>query len=1183
MYLKRLEILGFKSFSDKTQILFQPGITGLVGPNGCGKSNIADAILWALGEQSSKALRGERMEDLIFNGTEFKKPTAMAEVSMTIGDINGEIANDFAGFGEIAITRRVYRSGEGEYIINKVHSRLKDIKDLMIDMGVSTHRTVIEQGEVEKIISSNPIERRGIIEETGGITKYKARKSEALRKLEATNNNLLRVRDIIQEVKRQINSLDRQVRKAEEYKKISAEIKDIELRLYSVEYRRLCQMWKEMEEEGLALQTEEAGLRSVMSALDVRTAEARLELTNREADVTTAKESIREAENMIVKGESRLELLNSQLKDAREQQDRIGIEIASLRSDIESYGREKERLSGEKGGISEETIRKESMLKEKESLLSDLDEKLFDIEEELETERLCLLGLISSTTEKKNLITVLETRIGEIERTTERRERELELLNADISGSEEVLRTRIKEIEAAKEGLLSARSGYQTVASDLDLKEKGLKETEQKLGELREEMGRIEARLYSLREWYRDIGAGGEDIKTAILAGHGPGNVDMIHGIAADMLDVPREFEIAVESVLGEKLKGVILDTHQDIKVAVNHLKSKGQGRGIFIPREPRETKGGAFVQNGKEGIIGPALTLVSAKSGYEKVVDYLLGEVVVVKDLDVAVDVWSRNGFSKTLVTLDGEVVDTAGAVYGGSSDGSGLGLLEKKREMRDLDQQASSIREQIGGLDSIKTDTIRVLADLKGEMEMLAAEIRRIELGLVDKEKDKEASEREQRRLKERLEILRAEKQIAADDLTGTNERLLQARSDLQLLLENKTEKDSQIQGLKDEKEGSEEKTNSLREEVTSVKIDITSLREKLSGIDSGLQRIERDLQSRTFLIRERGGFLSDLDKKMISMAEEAEKVRSEIESISSRLSEQRSVLTEMIDAHSGLAAGLKDIEDQLLRHKREMDLLKDKASSLELRRVEVRLKTDQIREFIQDNYHRPIEEISGEHGELQLNTSAAEEGLSALKKRLEVLGPVNIAAIDEYRELEERHIFLTTQEKDLTQSIESLYEAIAKMNQTASELFLDTFSKLNEKFQEVYSSLFKGGTARLELLDPARPLESGVEIVAEPAGKRLRNISLLSGGEKALTAIALLFASFLIHPSPFLILDEIDAPLDEENVRRFSNLLSRMKERCQLIIITHNKRTMEMADTLHGITMEEPALSKIVSVRL
>ncbi|MEK6577098.1 MAG: hypothetical protein AABZ05_05820, partial [Nitrospirota bacterium] len=549
-------------------------------------------------------------------------------------------------------------------------------------------------------------------------------------------------------------------------------------------------------------------------------------------------------------------------------------------------------------------------------------------------------GLISSTTEKKNLITVLETRIGEIERTTERRERELDILNTDISGSEEALRTRIKEIEAAKEGLLSARSGYQTVVSDLDLKEKGLKETEQKLGALREEMGRIEARLYSLREWYRDIGAGGEDIKTAILAGNGPGNADMIHGIAADMLDVPRELEMAVESVLGEKLKGIILETHQDIKIAVNHLKSKGHGRGIFIPREPREIKGEPFIQNGKEGIIGPALTLVSAKSGYEKVAEYLLGEVVVVKDLDVAVDVWSRNGFSKTLVTLDGEVVDIAGAVYGGSSDGSGLGLLEKKREMRELDQQASIIRKEIGSLDSIKTDTIRALEYLKGESERLGAEIRRIELGLVDKEKDAEASGREQGRLKERLEILLTEKGIASDDLTGTNERLLQARSDLESLLENKTEKDSQIQGLKDEKEGSEEETSSLREEVTSVKIDITTLREKLSGINSGLQRTEKDLQSRTSQIGEREGLLSDIDKKMISMGEEAAKVRSEIESLSNRLSGQRSVLSEMIDSHSGLAAGLKNIEDQLLRHKRDMDLLKDKASSLEVRRVEVRL---------------------------------------------------------------------------------------------------------------------------------------------------------------------------------------------------------------------------------------------------
>lgn len=1183
MYLKRLELLGFKSFSDKTQISFRPGITALVGPNGCGKSNIADAILWALGEQSSKALRGERMEDLIFNGTEFKKPTGMAEVSMTIGDISGEISNEFAGYGEIAITRRVYRSSEGEYIINKIPSRLKDIKDLMIDMGVSTHRTVIEQGEVEKIISSNPIERRGIIEETGGITKYNARKSEALRKLEATNNNLLRVRDIIQEVKRQISSLERQVKKAEEYKKISSELKDIEQRLSSLEYRRLSHLWKETEDEGLAFQTEEARLRSLTSALDAKMAEARLDLTNREADITSMKESIREAENMILKGENRLELLNNQLKDTREQQDRIRLELLSLSSDIESHDVEKESLLREKGEIAEDVVRKGSLLKERGSLFSGLEEKLFGIEEELEEERLHLLSLISDMTEKKNLISVLEARLGEIKGSGERRERELELLNTDISRSEEMVRTRLQELKLIKDDLVIKKEGHSRVVAGLDIKEKELKETETRLSELREELGRIEARLYSLKEWHKDIEAGREDIKTAILSDKGLGNADMIHGIAADILDVPPQFERAVESVLGEKLKGVILETHHDIKLAVNYLKSKGHGRGIFIPREPREIKEEPFVQNGTAGIIGPALTLVKCRVGYERVVEYLLGGIVVVRDLDVAVDLWSRNGFSKTLVTMDGEVVDLAGAVYGGMTNGSGIGLLEKRREMRGLDLQTSSIKEKIAEFDSIKGDIIRQLEYLQGERERLEAGIREIELGVVDKEKDVEAAGREQARLKERLEMLLAEKGMASDELVKIEEKLGQTKSDLESLLSNKEEKEFTIQGLKVEKEMLDDKIGSVREEITSIKIDVTTLNEKVSSISSSLNRIEKDLQSKSNQITERERLLSEINKRIVSMDEEVSKVRSEIESISARLSNQRSLLSEMIGSHSDATSGLKNIEDQILGHRKETDLLKGKAAELEVRKVEIRLKIDQIKDLVQSNYHKSLEEIAGEFGEFQLNADEARHRFADLRKRLEALGPVNIAAIDECKELEERYNFLTTQEKDLTESIESLHEAISKMNKTASELFLETFNKLNDKFQEVFSSLFNGGMARLELLDPGKPLESGVEIVAQPAGKRLKNISLLSGGEKALTAIALLFASFLIHPSPFLILDEIDAPLDEENIRRFTNLLIKMKERCQLIIITHNKRTMEMADILHGVTMEEPALSKIVSVSL
>lgn len=1178
MRLKKLEVFGFKSFFDKTVVTFQPGINAIVGPNGCGKSNLADAILWVMGEQSAKNLRGEKMEDVIFNGTEQRKPLGMAEVSLTFGDINDELPGPYAPYSEITVSRRLFRSGESEYLINKTPCRLKDIRDLLIDTGAGYRaHTIIEQGKVDDLISASPMQRREIVEEAAGIAKYRLRKAEALRKLEATEQNLTRVRDIIGEIKRQINSLDRQARKAEKYQKLREELRALELWVARAEWDQWSGTRELLEQEEKGLQETAAAEKHRLAGLDLKQAEVKLALTEQEQALGQIKTQVFEIEGKIQRLEGRIETIRAQRKEWSETEARHQQEIGEIRQAEATLKAEEELLEKEREEIEREQPERERLLTERQEEANRQEEGLNREIARLEQEKVVLFELASRLTQANNNLLHIERRKEDLIKRKGRGAQELE----EVQGKKQTIEETAGRLKGALEQtrqILSEKSAAQTAATAR------LKETEAdlqarfaRLSRAKEEWAALAAQLASREGFYKGLLGPGTESLLVQLQG--------IHGMVADFIDVPTPYEKAIEAVLESRLRGIIVEGPAEIKQGIDHLRQSQMGRGTFFPRQPRVRKEGtAPLEPGQDGVIGRALDLVTSRDGYEALVNALLGEVVLVRDLDVALHLWNSASAPAVWVTLRGEVLDPVGSVTGGERNETGL--LEQKREIKSLSDQMDRLQEEVRRLEGEIAQNQESLQTTRQEIEMRTSEIRSLEMQQLHEQKDHSASLIEIDRLQNALQTVLFEQE------EGTKE-------EQELLLQEQGERNriAETERLKEDKEGEivrqQEKVESLRqrlggmkEEVVRLKMEVASLKERHRHLLEKRDRVRRAQEELAQRFQEKERLLASLKEKWeAAEAEEAETTTAISQAMSER-EEKVALIREKTEAHAAVLAQLQQVEQEIHQLRAQLDQTQKSLQERALRKIEAQMTQEKIRETIFMNYQIEIAETippppPSEEGAWTIDQ--ARERAATLRRSLDEMGPVNIGAIEEYRELTTRYQFLTSQETDLTTSMESLRQAIAKINKTTQSLFTETFHLLNEKFKEVFVSFFGGGKAELILLDEAHPLESGIEMIAQPPGKKPRSITLLSGGEKALTAISLLFATFLIHPSPFCLLDEIDAPLDEENTRRFTQAVGNMSRQTQFIVITHNKRTMEIADVLYGVTMEETGLSRLISVDL
>jgi chromosome segregation protein len=1208
MYLEEIILSGFKSFPEKIHLTLPPGITVIVGPNGCGKSNLIDAVRWALGEQSAKHMRGDSMEDVIFNGNKNRKPLGMAEVSLRFVDPAGVLPLEYS---EILITRRVFRSGEGEYFLNKKPCRLRDIQELFMDTGIGARAySIAEQGKIDLIIHAKPEERRTLIEEAAGITKYKARKKATLEKLEATRLNLTRVQDIILEVQRQLESVKRQVKKAERYQNYLNEIKALQTRLYHSRYRAL---GEKLEQSTLSLQTlqgEVAQLKTEISALQEEAIQKREKLQKAEENLNTVRQQLQGVSNTIQLHEAKLEQLRQQLLDQKiilEKGDEI---LSRLRKEQGETEEEIQTQKAQREELFQEMIHYQQNLESQEENVKILNSQLSEAQAQLDKEKGQLMNLLMDLTRGNNLILRLKkdkervslnlVRLKKERETVEVQKKEKETELESLRGVVQELREKRGELDKTEPVL---KEKIQSI-------EKTLQELNRKIGLLKDRLSLNRSRYESLKELQKTYAGFKEGTRSLLL------NPDLSQrlGIQSTVLDLIKAkpgYEVAIEAILGDKIQTLIVETYQKGIEAIGFLRETKSGRGYFMPfrhgdliswdtegqvpeeADRQKSKNQGIVPHEDPDIIGRAFDFITCKAEFKEMIQILLDSIVVVENLEKAIRVHQKYPFL-ICVTRGGEVLDSQGVLYGGASQRLETGFLAKKGEMDRLKRQVENYEHALQRLLQVEGEIKNKLELYQGALKNLEKTRREQEINLINKENAVNQLERDLEQLRKRLEFMDLEQSQLSQEITGIDGELSKTLGIKQNLEEKKVEKEERIADLQNKVQRSREQQDRAVAGLTDSKVHYTALKEKLRGLDQDIRRLMERGQSLALQIQETQERITTARNRR----EEYEIAIQETQDTLESLLDSREKLEKKEKAHQekhlAAARELENAERILKEREESYGVIHERLKAEEIKNTELRVTLGHIKERITSELGLSLEEFEVREEASPTSTTFCtpvsplsdqeiEESIEALKEKLANLGNVNLAAIEEYQTLQERYDFLSNQQADLTESMNSLYATIQKIDATTEARFIEAFNTINASFKGVFQKLFEGGSAELRLTDPGNILETGVEILAQPSGKRLQKISLMSGGEKALISIALLFSIFLIKPSPFCILDEVDAPLDDANVGRFLNLLQDMARTTQFIIITHNKRTMEIAHLMYGITMEEPGVSKIVSVQL
>jgi chromosome segregation protein len=1182
MYLKKLDLIGFKSFADPITVTFQPGITVVVGPNGCGKSNIVDAILWVLGEQSTKTLRSDRMEDVIFNGSETRKPISMSEVILTVGGVTPEeIDNRFGEFRELSLCRRLFRSGESEYLINRIPCRLRDIRDVLIDTGAG-HKghTIIEQGKVDQLLNASPSDRRILIEETAGISKYKIRKAEADRKLESTQQNLLRVRDIISEVRRQIQGLDRQVKKTQTYNTLRDEAQHLEMLLLAHEYQTVHHGWEVVSGQAEESRVSESGLLAQLSSIEADIQNVKTELVQEEKGLTGMRQQVFDRKTQIHQQESRIELLRSQILTWDEQLTQFIQEKGQL-------GQAQDRVLKQSDEIRQQQVEVHQSLKELQKHLanrdqskSELDDRIAQMETAGEGDKNNLFGLLSLMTEVKNQAAAMESRYHEILRVQEKSRTELTSVMVQIQQTQKALEDEKSVLVSLEKNIAETQHRKHQLSETIHEKEESLVQVDHETNRLRDEFTRVETRLDSMKEHEKNLKAAHASLQDH-LSGQ-PGLLDRFAGIVADGFSVEKQYEKAIEAVLGDRLQALITDDHVSIQQAIPHFKANDAPRSAFVPKTLRMKPGMSGI-TAREGIIGPAVAYVTIRPGYESLIQALLGGVILVQDLDTALNIWKEKPLSEILVALDGEVVFPSGMVIGGQTKDDGHGLLQTRRRLKELGEETQRFTSELAQIEEARSRQKAELVRLSSEEEQLVQKQHQAELEATAQRQKGAALEHQMKTLTEHRSLLEMEEHQRLQEIRDLENGMEGVKKQIQDLEKQHTQLQNKMaQAQEDLKQRDTQRMN-LSSELTQLKVDLTSLTERRDITVREDQRLKQEQLQLSNRREQRQIEADNLTERIQAARKDIKETETTIGTLTKELSQTETSFTEKSEKYTNELSRLKQLEEQQSGVRGEWSRIERSLKDLEVRQAELRMKLEHLTEQLNTTCSFTPEKALQKLDQETIRHEEAGARLSELKVKLDQMGPVNLAAPEEYKELEERYQFLTTQEADLTRSIEDLQKAIQKISRTTREMFLTAYQELRVKFSEVFETFFEGGRADLVLQDETKPMETGIEIIAQPPGKRLRSITLLSGGEKALTAISLLFASFLIHPSPFCILDEIDAPLDEENTRRFLRVLHQMTNHSQFLVITHNKRTMEQADILYGVTMQEAGVSTVVSVKL
>ncbi len=1167
MRVDKIELIGFKSFSDRTSFILHPGITCIVGPNGCGKSNIVDAFRWVLGEQSAKSLRGEKMEEVIFNGSVSKKPRGMAEVTMIISGLNAtqQSAQDENGESSsdtVSVTRRLYRSGDSEYMLNKNQCRLKDIKDLFLDTGLAVKSySILEQDRIAEILNSKPIDRRFLIEEVAGVMKYNVRKKEALSKLESSRANLQRINDIIIEVKKQISFLDRLAKKAERYKKLITEIHSIELKIAKRDYQLLKESFQKILSEYNLLKEEESLKRAELSKIETETETKRLQLLEKEKILEQIQIKFQNLQKEIAEFEKNIAVARTEIDNYKEY-------LTKLYQQNEEYNKKDEELSirqkeldkTEADLISELEIQKE-LLKEKADFVRSLEEELIEKEDLLDGKRREIFRISEELSNLRNTQSRLQSSLEGLKHREDSSIRDAENMKKVLSEIDSSLKDLESSLLEKNNDIMFFNEKKTIKINEISANKIRIENLRETLSRLKEELASYTSRIDSLKEIIFD-----ESTREFLS---GDLNFNLLASIS-DVIEIDDEYEKAIESVLSEKVNSFILSSYNDIEIAISTLKEKGLGRTAFIPVDPTINK---EMINVPEGAIGRTLSFIRTQEEFSHVAKALFENVFIVKDLKTALHLIS-SGHHICFVTLDGEVIEQSGAVIAGEVKG----VFRRKREIRELENSIDNNKTRIDHLQAEFSSTQQLV-------ETREADLKNIETAIVEKEKEvsllkmsAENYREEKERRSRKLAYLSLEMEQITNEKGSIEKLLIERDSEITSVEAKKMESEQHSATLQEEISQKRSHLEEYRSEVTDIRLTMTSLKERLESVnkekDNTIREITENIQKKEYLSEE----LSSIQARIIQRETEMEANESKIKSLISVADEYKKEISERKEVIDSEDQELLNTEHGLKLLRNQIETISQKISELDIQKAEHKLKMETLSEHIRQNYGLAIDVVEVEH-----LTEEAGNRLVELREKIQELGPVNLGTIEEYEELRTRYEFLKNQQEDLNRSIAELEEAITKINITTRKKLRDAFEALRVKFSEVFITLFAGGRAELVMTDENNILETGIDIIAQPPGKRLQNINLLSGGEKTLTALSLLFASFLIKPTPLCILDEADSALDEMNTERFSNMVKDFSKDTQFIVVTHNRNTMSVAHYIYGITMEEAGISKVISMQL
>lgn len=1175
MRIKRLEIIGFKSFVDKVSFDFTEGVTAVVGPNGCGKSNVVDATRWVMGEQSAKNLRGRQMEDVIFGGSESRKPLGMAEVSLVFSTEDGRVPAKYLSYSEIQVTRRLYRDGTSEYSLNKTPCRLLDIAELFMDTGVGARAySIIEQGRIGMILLAKPEDRRFLIEEAAGVTKFKARKQVALKKIDVTRQNLIRIGDIVAEIRRQLNSLQRQAKKAERFRACREELREIDLLFASREYLSLEEQRNQAAVKLSDLSSQESALTTRLQSGELALEERRVSLLEEEKFLTASQEEIYRVRGEMQSAENRLEFHRKEYFNLERHRERLAEELSNLEKQKGEAEVELKALEERKGAFIAELGDEEQSLDAREKELEEMaaaEAMLTSRQEESRHELFSVLSQIAKFGNQEAAARKLLESMAE--RVDRNRTEEAHLAEKKIT-----VATRRAELEADLRNLAERKEELASELGRLKRREDELRDllagNEKELLSRRNELSGKKSRLESLQELETQFAGYGQGVRTLFLSDRFRSG---FAGVLADLIETDAEVETSIEAVLGERLQYVVCHNTKDALHALAYLREHAGGRCGFVLPWTVPLSGKTSPAQAQK-----LLDRVRVKEGFEQVVAALLDGVFLVSALTEALEL-ARQHPNLTFVTPEGDVAGESGTLTGGSPESVEQGLIHKKREIKDLLAEVARLGDELSGEERERERLTSERAAVEEGLRNIRQEQHRIEIEQVNLEKDLQRSCEEQQRIEERLAIKEMEDDQLREERAVLEKDLAAADSQRTELEERKSVLEQEVAASHGAIAARRAEIDSAREGVTVLKVRVAALKEKRESNLRAIQRVSellRDLAARSSALHEE---LCRGERDGVRLKEEISTGETHLSTLQKMQYEAETAFVAVKARYDNLTALLHDEEAQLRGVRGENDTVRHALADANLRLSELAMRLQHLEGTLRDRYRLELVPLVPKYQDVAFDEEASRRRYSELERQIEEMGEVNLTAIDEFRELEERHTFLTDQKKDLEESLNGLHQAIQRINRTTRRRFLETFQLVNDKFQEVFPRLFCGGRAELRLTNEEDLLETGIDIIVQPPGKKLQNVTLLSGGEKALTAVALIFSIFLIKPSPFCLLDEVDAPLDDANIGRFNDMIREMTAFSQFILITHSKTTMAVADTLYGITMEEPGVSKLVSVRL